>query len=61
MEELKLELGLLLIKPTAVVIMTLQHTILWAQLTVRLSCWSSMFNVMRPKPTDKWLIQHTFK
>ena len=28
-------------------------TILWPQQTVRSSCWSWMFNVIRPEPTDK--------
>ena len=28
-------------------------TILWAQQTVRSSCWSSMYNGIRPEPTDK--------
>ena len=28
-------------------------TVLWSQQTVRLSCWSSMFNGIRPEPTNK--------
>ena len=40
------------------------HTILWPQQTVRSSCWSLMFNGIRPQPTHKRLnsayVQHKF-
>ena len=36
-------------------------TILWPQQTVRSSCWSSMFNGIRPGPLINGLIQNTFK
>ena len=31
------------------------HTTLWATQSVRSSCWISMFNGIRPEPTDKRL------
>ena len=31
----------------------IRRTALWPQQTVRSSCWSSMFNVIRPEPTNK--------
>ena len=30
-------------------------TVLWPQQTVRSSCWSAMFNGIRPERTNKWL------
>ena len=36
-------------------------TAVWPQQTVRLSCWSSMFNGIRPELIKNGLIQHTFK
>ena len=35
--------------------------VLWPQQKVRSSCWSSMFNGIRPEPTNNGFIPNTFK
>ena len=36
-----------------VVVLMWHYTSVWPQQTVRSSCWSSMFNGIRPEPTNK--------